>query len=39
MQVTSNSVSSDNTRFEEDDSLGMNLVNDASTNEDDWQFL
>ncbi|CAJ2651591.1 unnamed protein product [Trifolium pratense] len=39
MQVTSNSVSSDNTRFEEDDSLGMNLVNDAGTNEDDWQFL
>ncbi|MCI12465.1 cysteine protease ATG4-like [Trifolium medium] len=39
MQVTSNSVSSDNTRFEEEDSLGMNLVNDAGTNEDDWQFL
>lgn len=38
MQVTSNSVSGDDTRFEEDDSLSMNLVNDAG-NEDDWQFL
>ncbi|XP_004492910.1 cysteine protease ATG4 isoform X1 [Cicer arietinum] len=40
MQVTSSSVSGDNnTRFQEDGSLGMDLVNDAGTNEDDWQFL
>lgn len=39
MQVTSNDVSGDNTRFQEDDSHGSNLVDDAGTNDDDWQFL
>ncbi|CAK8542590.1 unnamed protein product [Lathyrus sativus] len=38
IQVTSSSVSGDNTMFD-DDSLGTNLDNDAGTNEDDWQFL
>ncbi|KAJ1443638.1 Peptidase C54 [Sesbania bispinosa] len=39
MQVTSNDVSGDKSGFQEDDSLGMDLVNDAGTHEDDWQLL
>ncbi|XP_057435878.1 cysteine protease ATG4 isoform X1 [Lotus japonicus] len=32
-------VSGDNTGFQEDDSHGVDLLNDAGTNEDDWQLL
>ncbi|KAK7340438.1 hypothetical protein VNO77_21140 [Canavalia gladiata] len=38
-QVASNDVSGDNTGFQEDDSLGKDLVNDTGTHEDDWQLL
>ncbi|XP_017419433.1 cysteine protease ATG4-like isoform X3 [Vigna umbellata] len=38
-QVSSNDVSGDNTGFEEDAFLGTDHVNDAGTNEDDWQLL
>ncbi|KAK7256312.1 hypothetical protein RIF29_29753 [Crotalaria pallida] len=38
-QVSSNDVSGANSGFQEDDSHGLDLVNDAGANEDDWQLL
>ncbi|XP_019413861.1 PREDICTED: cysteine protease ATG4-like isoform X1 [Lupinus angustifolius] len=40
MQVSSsNDASVANSGFQEDDALGLDLVNDSETNEDDWQLL